>query len=217
MAAPVSRLLRSPCPPGGEPGAILVETERLIIRRYRLSEAPILAAAANHPAVAKHLRDRFPNPYTLAEAESFLRRHSGTVETRYPTHGGIFVKPGTRDNPSTEALLVGAVGIVAHDDIYYRTWELGYWLTPSAWGKGIMTEAVWAFSRWIFATWPGLNRLEAVASGVNEASIRVLTKCGFVREGTRRMAVEKNGQVDDEVIFGLIRSDVTRESQPIKS
>ncbi|KJZ68643.1 hypothetical protein HIM_11962 [Hirsutella minnesotensis 3608] len=208
MTPPSSRLLRSPCPPGGEPGAVLVETDRLMIRRYLFSDAAALAEAANHAAVATNLRDGFPHPYTLAEAQSFLRRHSGTVDTRYPTHGAIFIKPDTADNPSSETLLVGALGIAPDDDVYYRTWELGYWLTPSAWGKGIMTEAVYAFSKWILETWPGLNRLEAATFSNNGASMTVLTKCGFVQEGTRRGVAEKNGCIVDEVIFGLIRSDL---------
>ncbi|PNY26372.1 Uncharacterized protein TCAP_03702 [Tolypocladium capitatum] len=211
MAAPKHRTLAALNPPGAEPGALLLATERLIIRRYVASDAAALAAAASHASVAANLRDRFPSPYTAADAEAFVARHAAGVESRYPLHGAIFVRPGSAGNPSAEPLFVGAVGVVPGDDVYYRGWELGYWLTPSAWGRGYMTEAVRAFTRWVFATWPGLNRLEATVFSKNTRSARTLNKCGFVQEGRRRLAAEKNGEVMDDIVFGLIRSDLGTE------
>lgn len=239
------RTLTSPNPPGAEPGAVLLETDRLLIRRYVAADAPLLAAAANHPSIGDGLRDRFPSPYGLADAEEFLARHNGPVENRYPIHAGIFVKQGAaasargdgkgddggdagaggRDdnvngnnssNNSSEGLkqqlqYIGALGVMPGDDVEYRTWELGYWLTPTAWGRGYMTEAVRGFTRWAFATWPALHRIEATPFAGNAPSCRLLGKCGFVEEGRRRGAAEKGGVVVDVVVFGLLRGDVEAE------
>lgn len=235
------RTLTSPNPPGAEPGAVLLETDRLLIRRYVAADAPLLAAAANHPSIGDGLRDRFPSPYGLADAEEFLARHNGPVENRYPVHAGIFVKQGAaasargdgkgddggdagaggRDDNvngnnssnSSEGLkqqlqYIGALGVMPGDDVEYRTWKLGYWLTPTAWGRGYMTEAVRGFTRWAFATWPALHRIEATPFAGNAQSCRLLGKCGFVEEGRRRGAAEKRGVVVDVVVFGLLRGDV---------
>ncbi|KAF7543485.1 hypothetical protein G7Z17_g10703 [Cylindrodendrum hubeiense] len=203
-----AKILTSPSPPSEEPGTVLFETERLIIRRYLLSDAPNTSALANDLSVAYNLRDRFPSPYTLADAEEFLGMACKPNGTAYPADSGIFIKPNTPGNPSPTELFIGGIGILALKDVYYRTWELGYWIGTSASGKGYATEATRAFVRWVFATWPTLNRLEASAYARNTASQNVLRKAGFVEEGVRRGSVEKKGEVLDEVMFGLLRTDL---------
>lgn len=213
MAPPSSRILPSPNPPSAEPGAFLFETERLLIRRYLPSDAPLLAAAANHPSVAANLRDGFPSPYTLANAKWWLSNQSNISETRYPTETALFVKPHSADNPSGELLYIGALGVTPKEDVYYRTWELGYWLTPAAWGRGYATEAVGAAIQWMFETWPTLYRIEASVYSRNEGSVKVLKKAGFLEEGTKKGAAEKDGKIQDEVMFGLRRQDLEATRQ----
>ncbi|KAF4965067.1 hypothetical protein FSARC_7101 [Fusarium sarcochroum] len=209
MAGPTTTTLSSPSPPSEEPGTKLLETERLIIRRYVLSDAVAMAKAANNTAIAANMRGTFPSPYSLSDAEHFLTNMACKPDgTSYPLHNGIFLKANTSENPSSEPLLIGACGIMPKNDIYYRTWELGYWLAEPAWGKGYATEAVKAFVRWCFETWPELNRIEACAIGKNTASQKVLSKVGFVNEGNRREASEKWGEISDEVQYGLLRSDL---------
>ncbi|KAH6974846.1 acyl-CoA N-acyltransferase [Ilyonectria destructans] len=202
------RILSSPSPPSEKPGTVVLETERLIIRRYFTSDAPAMAAEANNTNVAANLRARFPSPYHLSDAESFLSMACKPDDSSYPQYNGIFLKPLIAGNPSSEPRFIGGLGIIPKDDVYFRTWEVGYWLGESSWGKGYATEAMQAFVRWCFETWPGLNRLEASAYGRNEASQKVLRKCGFMEEGRRRGAVDKNGEVLDDVQFGLLRSEV---------
>lgn len=166
-----------------------------------------MAEAANDAAVASNLRDRFPSPYTLADAESFI---SSTLEpkTSSPGDNGIFVKPNTAGNPSSDPLFIGAIGVIPGKDVYFRCWELGYWLARPAWGQGYATEAVKGFVRWVFEIWPSLNRIEANTFARNVPSQNVLRRCGFSEEGRRRGSVDKKGEVMDEVIFGLLRSEV---------
>ncbi|RFN53063.1 putative n-acetyltransferase p20 [Fusarium flagelliforme] len=201
--------LFSPSPPSEEQGTILVATERLIIRRYRLSDAAAMASAANNKAIAANMRSTFPSPYGLSDAENFLANMACKPDgTSYPYHNGIFLKASTVENPSTEPLFIGSMGVLLKNDIYFRTWEIGYWLAEQAWGKGYATEATKAFVKWCFETWPELNRIEATAIGRNIGSQNVLKKSGFVEEGNRRGAVFKNGELLDELQFGLLRSDL---------
>ena len=208
-------ILTSPSPPSPEPGTILLETERLMLRRYTIADAPAMSKAANDAAVVYNLTNRFPHPYTLEVAEEFLKsvvdEAKATENYAYPQHNGLFIKPNTPDNPSDEPVLIGAMGIVPLKDVLFRTWQLGYWIAQPAWGKGYATEAVKGFTRWIFETWPGLNRIEALTYSRNLGSQQVLKKSGFIEEGRKRSSVDKKGVIMDEVIFGLLRSDLAKE------
>ncbi|KAL6868584.1 acyl-CoA N-acyltransferase [Trichoderma novae-zelandiae] len=205
-----NRILPSPCPPSSNPGTVLVETERLIIRRYLISDAPALALAANHEQVASYMSDRFASPYTTADAEKFIQQTFHNDDTAaYPHGAAILLKPGFPGNSSaTDALLIGGIGTRALTDILYRTWDLGYYLSPSVWRQGYGTEALRGFTTWAFETWPMLNRIQAHVYESNAASQKLLQKCGFVLEGRGRGAVEKGGQIMDEVLFGLLRDDL---------
>ncbi|GKT98279.1 n-acetyltransferase p20 [Fusarium langsethiae] len=212
MAEPTK--LFSPSPPSEEPGTLLVETERLIIRRFYLSDAHVMASAANNKAIADNLRNTFPSPYTLSDAQNFLANMACKPDgTSYPYHNGIFLKPNTNENPSTKPLFIGAIGAMPKNDMYFRTWEIGYWLAEPAWGKGYMPEAAKAFILWCFETWPDLNRIEAVVTEWNAASQNILKKLGFTQEGIRRGAIFKNGQIVDEVQFGFLRSDLEHANE----
>jgi RimJ/RimL family protein N-acetyltransferase len=207
MADPIK--LFSPSPPSEEQGTLLVETERLIIRRFLFSDAAAMANAGNNKSIAANLRNTFPSPYTLSDAHYFLTNMACKPDgTSYPHHNGIFLKPNTTENPSKESLFIGAIGVMPKSDICFRTWELGYWLAEPAWGKGYATEAAKAFVRWCFETWPDLNRIEASVTERNTGSQNVLKKSGFVQEGIRRGAIFKNGEILDEVQFGFLRSDL---------
>jgi len=76
--------------------------------------------------------------------------------------------------------------------------EVTYWLGREFWGKGIATRALEQFLD-VVRERPLLGR--AVAT--NEASIRVLEKCGFVRHSVERGVVAPSGQVVDEVVLEL--------------
>ena len=201
------RLLQSAGSLNGEPGEQLFETARLLCRRFLLDDAEQLAAAADHAQIAESLKDRFPVPYTLAEAQVFLGRHQEQVKTGYPVHVAIFIKPG---DAAAKPIHVGSLGCVALDDVNYRTWSIGYWLTPSSWGKGYATEVVMAFVRWAFATWPQLHRIEASVFTRNKASAAVLRKAGFTEEVTKRQSSEKMGVVESETNYAVLRGDATQ-------
>jgi [ribosomal protein S5]-alanine N-acetyltransferase len=210
------RHLTSETEPSRAPGTFLFETERLIMRRLHPADAPALAEAGNHPEVAVGMSNRFPSPYLREDALEFIESTflpAQPAPITKPILAGIFLKPQKADdgsNPAEDAkpTLIGSMGLTPGIDIHYRTFTLGYMLGPSAWGKGFMTEAVTGYLRWAFTTWPALVRIDAGRYSTNEASGRVLTKVGFVQEGVRRNAVDKNGELLDEVMYGLQRSDL---------
>lgn len=205
--ANIDRILSSPNPPSTEPGTVLLTTPRLILRRPLLTDAPALAKIGNDRAVWSYMTDRFPSPYHLSDAESFLSgdyRANKTDTLEYPQGAGIFL----RNDRGEEADMIGFMGMKPGEDINYRMWELGYFIGSEYWGRGYMTELLGDYLRWCFRTWPKLLRVQASTYEFNERSGRVLVKCGFTREGMRRASAEKDGKVMGEVFFGILREDI---------
>jgi len=84
--------------------------------------------------------------------------------------------------------------------------ETGYDLDPEYWGQGIMTEAMTAITRYAFRVMK-VNRIEALISTRNKASLRLLRRLGFRKEGTLREHDFYNGRYTDDVLLSLLKRD----------
>ena len=88
-----------------------------------------------------------------------------------------------------------------------QTGVLGYWIGKPHVGRGYMTEAVRAAIGFAFDTLH-LHRVEAATMPSNTASIRVLERNGFRREGFARQLLKINGVWEDHLLHALLSSDV---------
>jgi len=189
----------TPLPPVPAP---IITLANCLIRAYHPSDAEKMAMAANSLDIAKNMRNTYPYPYTLENAHYWINfANSASPVLNF----GIY-------SPDQDNFL-GGIGLRAGADIECRTYEVGYWIAPAAWGRGLATEALKGFCRWAFETFGGVLRLEASVFATNEASSRVLGKAGFMHEGTRRSAVWKSGEVLDIKIFGLLREECLGEAK----
>jgi ribosomal-protein-alanine N-acetyltransferase len=88
-----------------------------------------------------------------------------------------------------------------------RRCKLGYVIGEKPhWGRGYATEAVRAALGHAFGTL-GMHRVQAGAYPTNPASIRVLEKNGFRREGVLRSSVARGDGFIDEIVFGLLETE----------
>ena len=165
-----------------------------VMRPWRLSDAPSLAAAANSHAIWRNLRDAFPHPYTLADAERYL---AATVSRVPPVAFALAV----------EGAAVGGLSLRVGTDIARRSAELGYWLAEAHWGRGIVTAAIRAATVYAFGELE-LVRVWAVPFVRNPASARVLERAGYVREGVLRASAVKEGDLLDQYLYAIVRPDV---------
>ena len=161
--------------------------ERCTIRPWRLDDAQSLARHANNRKVWIALRDIFPHPYTIEDANTFLK-------------SVINSEPVTLFCVEANGAAVGGIGIRIGTDVHRRTAELGYWLGEEFWGGGIMTEAVGAFTDFCFQNF-SLRRIYAEPFANNPASARVLEKAGFTFEGRLKNNVVKDGEVLDSLLY----------------
>ena len=100
--------------------------------------------------------------------------------------------------------MVGSIGLTLQEDVHRRSAEIGYWLGEPFWGRGIMSEAVPAFTAYAFATFD-VCRLYATVFEWNPASARILEKAGYVLEGRLRKSVTKDGRIIDQFLFACVR------------
>jgi RimJ/RimL family protein N-acetyltransferase len=166
-------------------------TPSCVIRDWELTDKESLVRHADNRAVWRNLRDRFPHPYTVADADYWL--------TRCAT-----LSPGTHWAIEVEGEAVGSVGFDIGEDVQARSAEFGYWLGERYWGRGIMSAAVSAVVPQVFAHYD-IERLQSSVFEWNPASMRVLEKCGFLREGVLRKSVFKDGCLIDVVLYARIR------------
>ena len=150
-----------------------IQSERLILRAWRPSDAEALFALFNNWEVVRWLIGP-PWPYAIDDARSYIdgaiqRSSEGTEESYAVTlHADVVGTIDVRLRPASH--LQRAAGP-----------NFGYWIGQPYWGRGYMTEAVRALARAVFGRWPH----DAIFSGAltdNVASLRVQEKAGFVRD-----------------------------------
>jgi ribosomal-protein-alanine N-acetyltransferase len=100
---------------------------------------------------------------------------------------------------------VGAVGMNAYNAVHEKA-EIGYWLLPAHWKKGVMSEVWPVLLDHLFSEWK-LHRLEAVVEVGNIPSARLSQKLGFTFEGTHRETEIKNGERISLWMYGLLASE----------
>jgi len=174
-----------------------VELATCAIRDWRPGDEPSLVRHANNRMVWLGLRDSFPHPYTIADARHWIRLASGE---RRQTAFAIAV----------DDFVVGAVGLKPGEDINRMSAEIGYWLGEEFWGRGIMTDSVRALTAYAFTNL-GLNRVFAEVFEGNQASMRVLEKAGYEREGRLVASAIKDGQLLSQVVYANVLDHPSRD------
>lgn len=165
------------------------------LRPWRQSDVEDVAAAANDPRIAANLRNAFPSPYTLADAEWYVNDCIAQGETRQLTRAIVI-----------GGKAAGSIGVFVKEDVYEKSAELGYWLAEPYWGQGVMTQAARQLCREAFRRFDIL-RIYAEPFADNLGSRRVLEKAGFTCEGTMRNGVFKNGRVRSYCMYALLREE----------
>jgi RimJ/RimL family protein N-acetyltransferase len=161
-----------------------------ILRDWQMQDASSIAKYADNRKIWRNLRDGFPHPYRIQDAEIFIERVNQA-------------SPRTVFAIATESEAIGSIGLVLGEDVHRFTAEMGYWLAEPFWGKGIMTQAVRFLAQWAFRELQ-LHRIYAAPYATNPASHRVLEKAGFIREGILRSSAFKDGRILDQFLYSRI-------------
>lgn len=161
------------------------------MRSWEWRDRDSIVRYANNRKVSINLRDRFPHPYTIRDARTWLDMVIG-------------IKPETSFAIAVGDEAVGGIGFTVQSDVGHRSAEIGYWLGEDFWGKGIATDALKAVTEHAFANFD-LCRIFAHVFEWNGASARVLEKAGYTLEGRLRKSVTKEGQTIDQLMYAVVR------------
>ena len=154
------------------------------LRSLKIDDKMSLASLANNKNIFDNVRDYLPFPYKESDAEEFIQ----LVQ---------------KENPQTtfaieyEGQFCGMCGLMLQADVYRKTAEIGYWIGEPFWNKGIATMAVKLLTQY------GFNHLDLVRihTGVfeyNRASMKVLEKNGYEKDGIFKKSIIKNGSIWNE-------------------
>ncbi|MEN0053033.1 MAG: GNAT family protein [Mucilaginibacter sp.] len=164
-----------------------------ILRGWLDGDEESLQKHADNPNVSTYLLDRFPYPYTMNDADKWVT---------YMRHQ----KKQTNFAIAIDDHVCGGIAIDLTIDANSKWGEIGYWLGEPYWGRGIVTEAVKLLTDYAFKNLDVI-RIQAGVFGQNAASMRVLEKAGYIKEGIMRNAIIKHGKVIDKHMYAILKPE----------
>jgi RimJ/RimL family protein N-acetyltransferase len=170
--------------------------ERLVIRRFKPSDAEAFAAYRSDPEVARY--QSWEPPCSLTEARAMI-------------HGLQSVVPGMAGEwyqfavaLASDDRLIGDFGLGMTSD--GRQAELGFTFARAAQGQGYASEALVGLLDYAFSTL-GLHRIFAITNVRNHRSQRLLERTGFRREGHAVQASWFKGEWTSEYLYAMLASE----------
>jgi RimJ/RimL family protein N-acetyltransferase len=170
-----------------------IETERLILREFRDDDLPVMLAYWNDPLHQRYNPD-FPDREGFVHDLVRMFIESQTEQPRRKWQLAVVVKADDR--------MIGNCGIRINDPDLGEA-NIGYELTPDAWGTGYATEAATAIVRFGFEDL-GLHRIWAECVTDNTGSVRILEKLGMRREAHFREHQYYRDRWWDTLIYAIL-------------
>jgi RimJ/RimL family protein N-acetyltransferase len=174
---------------------MLIATERLILRRFRPADAPVLAAYRSDPEVARY--QGWDAPFPLLRAETAVANFIASD----PDRAGWFQYAIEH---AGEKVLIGDVAVHLHDNL--KQAEIGFTLAPAYQKRGYAAEAVRAVLDRLFRV-QGLHKVAGECDARNVSSAGLMERLGFTREGRLRQQTYIKGEWTDDLIFGLLAEE----------
>ncbi len=177
-------------------GTKTLETERLILRKFKLSDVKDMYYNwANDDDVTRHIT--WPTHNSMEVTEKVVAGYVTDSERDTYYHWCIELKDTN--------VAVGSIGAFRlYDDL--KTAEVGYCIGKQYWNKGITTEALNEVIRFLFEE-IGYNRIEARHDTKNPASGIVMKKSGMQLEGILRQAGKNNTGICDSAVYAILKED----------
>lgn len=172
-----------------------LSAERVVLRWLQPEDAPVLFRIYSDAEALKYWSS--PPMTSQAQAEGLIESIGRSFEEGTLFEWGVVQRAGGR--------LIGTVTLASIDRKNKRA-EIGFMLDRAMWRQGFMSEALGATLDYAFGPMD-LARMEADVDPANEASLRLLERLGFQREGYLRERWRVGGGVQDTVLLGLLRRD----------
>lgn len=171
----------------------VLETDRLILRMWNKKDAPQLYEYAKNPNVGPR---------------AGWKPHENVAESKMIISSVFLANMCWAIVEKETSLVIGSIGL--EEDKFrphVKSKELGYSLSESCWGKGIMTEAAKCIITHSFESLE-LDVLMIRTGNENLRSQRVIEKCGFIYEGTLRRTYRiYDGSIREVRCYSMLREE----------
>jgi [ribosomal protein S5]-alanine N-acetyltransferase len=165
----------------------------VVLRRFSASDVPMVQELSTDPYVP--LIGTLPPNASQQEAQAYIDRQLGRLAE------GIGLSFAIAEAGTNRA--VGGIGLWLQDLAHGRA-TAGYFVTPSARGRGLASAALTALTGYAWSI-PGLHRIELYIEPWNVGSTSTAERAGYEREGLLRSHQEIGGQRRDMLLYAAIR------------
>ena len=172
----------------------VLQTERLTLRRFRLTDVDDVVAFANDEEWQRYLP--LPYPYKRVHGEHFVAESFLKHWKSKPAFAVVL-----------DETVIGEINLSI--DKKRQTAEMGYGIARKHWGNGYATEAAHAIVAWAFESFC-LVKVYAYANVENNRSWRVMERIGMTREGLLRSEApdsRDSNRRQDVAYYGILRED----------
>lgn len=176
-----------------------VESERVILRRYKQGDGRAIFALAERNGNREHLAgiaDDIAELKTVEEAEVKARTHIGHWAKREHFVCGVWLKDET---------YVGEIWIQAKDWAV-PLFEIGWFIDKGLEGQGYAHESALLGLDFIF-NHLGAHKVVAETDDINNRSYKLAERLGFKKEGHRRESQLKDGKRVGRLLYGMLRDE----------
>jgi len=178
-------------------GTKTIETERLILRRFKMEDAE--AMYKNWASDEEVTRFLTWSPHSSIElTKDILQDWINDYKNEDSYNWAITIKENG-DEP------IGSIGAVDSNKRVNMV-HIGYCISKKWWNKGITSEALKALIKYFFEE-VGVNRVESRHDPNNLNSGKVMMKCGMKYEGTMRQADINNQGICDYSMYGILATE----------
>lgn len=154
----------------GRMGEEILRTERLILTRLTLEDAPFILGLLNEPSFIENIGDK--GARDLDGAREYLRL--GPLASYQQWGFGLFLTSLLEDRTP-----IGTCGLLQRDNLSCP--DVGFAFKPQFWGRGYATESAAAVMEWGRRTL-GIEKIVAITSEENDKSAAVLRRVGLELE-----------------------------------
>lgn len=172
-------------------------TPRFLLRQFSDNDLENVYNGLSHPEVIKY----YGISYDSLEATKAQISWFSQLEKE---ETGIWWAIESVENQE----FCGAIGFNNLEKQHKRA-EIGFWLLPESWKKGIISEVLPVVCQYAFEKL-GLHRIEAQVETENSACQKVIEKAKFIYEGTLRECEIKDGKYISLAVFSLIERSMSK-------
>ena len=183
----------------------ILRTKRLTLRRMSVSDSADMYEYSRKSSVTKYL--------LWHEHESEYQTYNFLSDVSDWYKRGEYYDWAVTLTDSGK--MIGTCGFTSFDFEHGRA-EVGYVLNPDFWGRGIATEAVGAVIEFAFDEL-GANRVEAHFIEGNNASLRVMEKCGMTFEGYLKQYMLIKGEYKNIGFAAITRDNFIPQNRYVKT